>query len=143
MNKEKIYDMTEQAVFDMYVKKRVAIERIKRKQGTESEFKYPDTFSDFCERLQKGGIKILFDTKDIMTRNEEANQKIKEALNSQEAEYKYINKAMKAYLYSKDACLELIHDVAIDYDGYRDARNLMDLIDEIREIAHYGLTLEE
>lgn len=143
MNKEESYDMSEQAVFDMYVKKRVAIECIRKKQGTESEFKYPDTFSDFCTRLQKGGIKILFDTKDITTRNEEADQEIKKALNNQETEYKYINKAMKAYLYSKNACLELIYEIAVDYDGYRDSKNLMELIDEMREIAHYGLSLKE
>lgn len=142
MNKEEFYDMSEQAVFDMYVKKRVAIERIKKKQGTESKFKYPDTFSDFCKRLQKGGIRILFDTKDIATRDKEADQKIKDTLNNQETEYKYINKAMKECLYSKDKCLELIHDIAIDYDGYRDVKNLMELIDEIREIAHYGLSLD-
>lgn len=139
----KSYDMSEQTVFDMYVKKRVAIGRIMKKHGTESKFKYPDTFSDFCKRLEKGGIRILFCTKDLTTRDKEADQKIKEALNDQEPDYKYINEGMKEYLCSKDACLELIHDVAIDYDGYRDARNLMDLIDEIREIAHYGLTLEK
>lgn len=143
MNNKKSCNMTEQAVFDMYVKKRVAIERIRKKQGTESKLKYLDTFSDFCDRLQKSGMRIVFDTKDITTRNEEADQKIKEALNNQEHEYKYINKAMKEYLYSKDACLEIIHDIAIDYDGYRDAKNLMELIDEIKEIAHFGISLSE
>lgn len=60
-----------------------------------------------------------------------------------EPEYKYLNKDMKECLLNKDACLELIHDIAIDYDGYCDPKNLMELIDEMREIAHYGLNLEK
>ena len=44
-----------------------------------------------------------------------------------EPEYKYINKDMRECLLNKDICLEIIHDIAIDYDGYRDAKNLMDL----------------
>lgn len=60
-----------------------------------------------------------------------------------EPEYKYINKDMRECLLNKDICLEIIHDIAIDYDGYRDAKNLMELIDEIKEIAHYGLTLDK
>lgn len=38
----------------------------------------------------------------------------------------------------KDA-LQLIIDIAIDYDGYRKAKSLMELIDELKKIAKTGL----
>ena len=38
----------------------------------------------------------------------------------------------------KDA-LRLIRGIALDYDGYREADDLMDIIDELREIAITGL----
>ena len=36
---------------------------------------------------------------------------------------------------SAETCLQSIYELAIDYDGYRDADNLMDLIDEMKDIA--------
>lgn len=41
---------------------------------------------------------------------------------------------------SAETCLQSIYELAIDYDGYRDADNLMDLIDEMKDIAVKGLT---
>ena len=38
--------------------------------------------------------------------------------------------------------LQMIADLAIDYDGYRTAEDLMSLIDEIREIALNGIPEE-
>ena len=35
--------------------------------------------------------------------------------------------------------LELIHDISIDYDGFRSAKDLKSLIDELREIANNAL----
>lgn len=35
--------------------------------------------------------------------------------------------------------LELIADIAVDYDGYRKAKSLMELIDELRDIARTAL----
>jgi len=35
--------------------------------------------------------------------------------------------------------LKLIRAIGLDYDGYRSADNLMDLIDELCEIARTGL----
>lgn len=35
--------------------------------------------------------------------------------------------------------LQAIHDIAIDYDGYRTVDTLKELIDELREIAKNGL----
>ena len=52
-----------------------------------------------------------------------------------------MNEDLKKQLSTKNDCLELIHDIAVDYDGCRDVKSLMALIDEIREYAHYGLSL--
>ena len=38
----------------------------------------------------------------------------------------------------KDA-LQMIRDIGLDYDGYRSAEKLMDLIDELCDIARTGL----
>lgn len=40
---------------------------------------------------------------------------------------------------SVESCLTDIIGLAIDYDGYRDVDNLMDLIDEMSSLAQKGL----
>ena len=40
---------------------------------------------------------------------------------------------------TKDDALKLIIGIALDYDGYREAEDLMELIDELKEIAKTGL----
>ena len=40
---------------------------------------------------------------------------------------------------SVESCLTDIIGLAIDYDGYRDVDNLMDLIDEMSTLAQKGL----
>lgn len=45
--------------------------------------------------------------------------------------------------HTKDECFELICGIAYDYDGYRDAKNLMELIDEIKEIAEKGWRMKK
>jgi len=44
---------------------------------------------------------------------------------------------------SKDEILEQIIDVAFDYDGYESSKDLKGLIDELVELATYGLTLDQ
>ena len=44
-----------------------------------------------------------------------------------------IHKDIDEYLYLK---LELIGDICVDYDGYRNSDDLMKLIDEIKNIAY-------
>ena len=51
-------------------------------------------------------------------------------------------KADQAQLVEQRKRLEAIADIAIDYDGYRTAEDLMSLIDEIREIALNGIPEE-
>jgi hypothetical protein len=38
-------------------------------------------------------------------------------------------------------CFELIHDIAVDYDGYRGVKVLMSLIDEIKEYSIAGMKM--
>lgn len=42
-----------------------------------------------------------------------------------------------------EKALNLIVDIAIDYDGYRSAPGLMQLIDELREIASKAVVMGE
>ena len=51
-------------------------------------------------------------------------------------------KADKAQLVEHRKRLETIADIAIDYDGYRTAEDLMSLIDEMRDIALRGVPEE-
>jgi len=44
----------------------------------------------------------------------------------------------KKYTAARQA-LQDIHDIAIDYDGFRDVKSLMELIDELRKIARKGI----
>lgn len=44
---------------------------------------------------------------------------------------------------TKDDALQLIVDIAIDYDSYRKAEDLMLLIDELSDIAKIGLLLDD
>ena len=44
---------------------------------------------------------------------------------------------------SKDEILEQIVDIAFDYDGYESAEDLKHLVDELVELATYGLTLDK
>ena len=39
-----------------------------------------------------------------------------------------------------ECSLQLIHDLAIGYDGYKSEEDLKELIDELREIAKYTLS---
>ena len=48
-------------------------------------------------------------------------------------------KADQAYLRKMTGRLQLIADIAYDYDGYRTSKQLMELIDEMRDIAIRGL----
>lgn len=48
-------------------------------------------------------------------------------------------KADQAQLVEQRKRLETIADIAIDYDGYRTAEDLMSLIDEMRDIALRGV----
>lgn len=52
------------------------------------------------------------------------------------------NQELANQLKTKDDCLCLICDVIFDYDGYRTADKLMELLDEIRDIAIHGLEIE-
>lgn len=54
-----------------------------------------------------------------------------------------ISKDLVTHLQTKNDCLDLICDIAVDYDGYRSAEKLMELIDEMKEIAAYGFKLTE
>ena len=51
-------------------------------------------------------------------------------------------KADQAQLVELRKRLETIADIAIDYDGYRTAEDLMSLIDEMRDIALHGVPEE-
>ena len=51
-------------------------------------------------------------------------------------------KADQAQLVEQRKRLETIADIAIDYDGYRTAEDLMSLIDELRDIALRGVPEE-
>ena len=53
------------------------------------------------------------------------------------------NDKIEQQLKTKDMCFELICDIAVDYDGCRSAKELMELIDEIANIAHHGRTLKK
>ena len=53
------------------------------------------------------------------------------------------NDKIEQQLKTKDMCFELIYDIAVDYDGCRSAKELMELIDEIANIAHHGRTLKK
>lgn len=48
-------------------------------------------------------------------------------------------KADQTYLRKTTERLQLIADIAYDYDGYRTSKQLMELIDEMRDIAIRGL----
>lgn len=48
-------------------------------------------------------------------------------------------KADQYYLQKLTERLQLIADIAYDYDGYRTSKQLMELIDEMRDIASRGL----
>ena len=50
--------------------------------------------------------------------------------------------ADQAQLVEQRTRLETIADIAIDYDGYRTAEDLMSLIDEMRDIALRGVPEE-
>lgn len=51
-------------------------------------------------------------------------------------------KADQAQLVEQRKRLETIADIAVDYDGYRTAEDLMSLIDEMRDIALRGVPEE-
>ena len=48
----------------------------------------------------------------------------------------------KSQIKTKDDALNMICDVAVDCDGYRNAISLIDLIEELKAIAVYGISLE-
>lgn len=48
-------------------------------------------------------------------------------------------KADQAIIHEQRDRLQTIADIAVDYDGYRTAEDLMSLIDEIRDIALRGV----
>ena len=48
---------------------------------------------------------------------------------------------IEKYTSTPEECFELILDLCADYDGYRDVKGLMLLIDEVIEIAHHGSKL--
>lgn len=48
---------------------------------------------------------------------------------------------VEKYTSTPKDCFELILDICVDYDGYRDAKGLMSLIDEVVEIAQHGYKL--
>lgn len=50
---------------------------------------------------------------------------------------------MERKLKIKDAYLELIRDIAIDYDGYESVEDLKELIDELAKYAAMGLKADE
>jgi hypothetical protein len=54
---------------------------------------------------------------------------------------KYVSEKLKEQLCNKQDVLDLICGIADDYDGYRTVSGLMDVIDEIAEIAKYGIGL--
>ena len=56
---------------------------------------------------------------------------------------KYVSEALKQQLATKSTVLQFIANIAWDYDGYRSEKLLMDLIDEMRQLALYGCTLEQ
>ena len=56
---------------------------------------------------------------------------------------KYMNDGMKKQLKTKQDCLQEIVDISVDYDGYRSAEKLMELIDEMQVYACWGLKLEK
>lgn len=55
---------------------------------------------------------------------------------------KYVSDELKEQLSNKKEVFDLICGIADDYDGYRTVSGLMDLIDEMRELAEYGLELQ-
>jgi len=131
--------ISEDEAFEQFVRGRVAVLRM----GKITPKKY--TFSDYCKRIESFGTIIDYVSSDISVRNKESELEIKKRL--AEPEYKYINKSMKKILKTKQSCLEMIHDIAeraaVGYDGFRDAKNLTELINELKEIAIYGVQLEE
>lgn len=52
-------------------------------------------------------------------------------------------KELERQIRIKDAWCKLIHDIGFDYDGYRDAQNLMDLIDELVRYSQKAIACEE
>ena len=62
--------------------------------------------------------------------NEEINKRFEQAEN---------NLYMGMEIDSPEDALKMIRDIGLDYDGYRSADNLMDLIDELCDIARTGL----
>ena len=48
---------------------------------------------------------------------------------------------VEKYTSTPEECFELILDICVDYDGYRDPEGLMSLIDEVVEIARHGYKL--
>jgi len=47
------------------------------------------------------------------------------------------------YPNTKDQCLELISDIAVDYDGYETVEGLKSIIDELSELAKLARTLKD
>lgn len=56
---------------------------------------------------------------------------------------RYMNDGMMKQLKTKQDCLQEIVDISVDYDGYRTAEKLMELIDEMQAYACWGLKLEQ
>ena len=55
-----------------------------------------------------------------------------------------LHKDYEKYIkHSKDGALQLIADIAVDYDGYNTVPKLKWLVDELREIALLGLKQKE
>lgn len=52
-----------------------------------------------------------------------------------------INEKLKEQLPTKDSVFELIHDIGFDYDGYSSVDGLKSIIDELVDLARYGLTI--
>ena len=74
---------------------------------------------------------------DKLMENEEFKEKF-------EKEYIKLHKDYERYIqHSKTGALQLIADIAFDYDGYNTVSKLKQLIDELRAIALLGLKQKE
>lgn len=53
-----------------------------------------------------------------------------------------INEELKKQLPTKDSVFDLICDIGFDYDGCETMHGLTEIIDELVDLAKYGLTLK-
>ena len=52
-----------------------------------------------------------------------------------------MNEKLKEQLPTKDSVFELMRDIGFDYDGYNSVDGLKSIIDELVDLAKYGLTI--